>query len=115
MVGDPSRTSQSLHGTALAFLLRLAVPFQWARVSPVESGERASSSRPFPIWQRAQADRHLYSGTLKAEIPEGRGGEAIQRSAEARLSRRGPYSVTTDATYGPRHVAGNGRRLPLSC
>src|SRR5262245_33852866 len=111
MVGDPSRTSQSLRGTALAFFLRVAVPLQSARISPLESGERASSSRPCSIWQRAQADRHLYSGTLEAEIPEGRGGEAIQRSSEAFLSRGGSYSVATDATHGPRHVARNGRCL----
>ena len=48
MVGDPSWPSQSLHGTALAFFLCLAVPLQWARISPLESGKRASSSRPSP-------------------------------------------------------------------
>ena len=32
--------SQSIHGPALAFLLRLAVPLQWARLSPLEPWKR---------------------------------------------------------------------------
>ena len=50
---------------------------------------------------------------MQAQIPARRGGQALQRAAEARLSHRGARASAADAGDRPRHVAGHGRGLSL--
>src|SRR5262245_45963865 len=52
-------------------------------------------------------------GAYQAQVSARRRGQALQRAAEARLSRRGARASAADALDRPRHVAGHGRRLSL--
>ena len=113
LVVDAARPSRPRHGPALAFLLRLALPVQRARLSAVEPRQRPSPARSRADGRRAQAYRRLDRRACAAQIPQRRGGQALQRAAEAHLSLRRADPSAADAAHRARHVAGHGRGLPL--
>ena len=103
------------HGPALAFLLRLAVPLQWGPAhSPLEPWKRAFAARSGALRARAQAYRRLHLGSCAAEISERRGGQALQCSPKARISRRGVDPFAANAAERASLCRPAWTRLSLS-
>ena len=115
VVGDAARLSRPRHGPALAFLLRLALPVQRARLSRSGASAAAISgaiSRPRAKSSSISAPR---SASMRGSGSRRRGGQALQRAAEARLSRRRAGASAADAADRARHVARHGRGLSRLC
>ena len=84
----------------------LALSHLQPRERPSQQGSRAER-------QRAETHRRSIWDHLRLKFPRRRGGQALQRAAEARLSHRGARASAADARDRSRHVAGHGRGLPF--
>src|SRR4029434_1808712 len=92
-------------GPALALLFRLAVRHQRSAVSRLCVFEPSRVAGPGPNARRLALDRPIDRRSSAAASPARRSREALQRAAEARLSRADFRIAAIDRTDGLVHVA----------
>ena len=102
----------SRHRPALALLLRLDLRDQRSRLHRLHTGERALAAARSD-WPPAPRHRRFDPRASVAALPEGRGGEDLQRAAKARLFLGHLRRRAASDPRRPDHVARPQRRLPL--
>ena len=85
---------------------------EWCRLCTAHDNPRASSSRSRAFGEGSAADRAHDRTTFAVSLPQKRGGNALQCSAETRLSLRHFHALPAHHSCGPRNVAAARRRLP---
>src|SRR5262249_15500052 len=113
-LGDLARCTMAGDGPALPFLFRLALCDQWDSIRAIDDFGRAFSQRSPADTTGPALNRPVDPTAPPAALPEGRGGEALQRPAKAHLSCGSGPIVSADRSRRARHVSKARRGLPLA-
>ena len=105
VVDHDSGQPVAVDGAGLALLLRVGAAHQRPRLRRLFDGKPASRARPRAGSQRLALDRRVDPGSPALPPSDGRGGQALQRAAEARVSRRDLRPAAAHHPDGARDVA----------